>query len=235
MAHAFIDALQRQFPHASRGEGSWCYQFALGAAAAPPERRARRAALSRGECQVGDRRRPRRLVAFIVGGMRAALPPAATSARSTSGTTDREGDLDHITRRTVLSGLAAASGACLYRAQPGADEIVFGFTAVEDFASLFITAEGYFMANLDVELKFIPLNSTIPRRYSPIRCRSAGRRRRCSCRRSTAGSIWSSPAAALTLEGDHGLASSRAGLRASRRRRTGRQGSAFPARRLPCT
>jgi NitT/TauT family transport system substrate-binding protein len=41
---------------------------------------------------------------------------------------------------------------------------VFGYTAVTDFASVFVAAEeGYFKKrNLDVELKFIPLNSTIP-------------------------------------------------------------------------
>jgi NitT/TauT family transport system substrate-binding protein len=48
------------------------------------------------------------------------------------------------------------------RAQPA--RIVFGYTAVTDFASAFVAAEeGMFKKrNLDVELKFIPLNSTIP-------------------------------------------------------------------------
>jgi NitT/TauT family transport system substrate-binding protein len=42
--------------------------------------------------------------------------------------------------------------------------IVFGYTAVTDFTSVFVAKdEGYFAKrNLDVELKFIPLNSTIP-------------------------------------------------------------------------
>jgi NitT/TauT family transport system substrate-binding protein len=42
--------------------------------------------------------------------------------------------------------------------------VVFGYTAVTDFTSVFVAAEeGYFKKrNLDVELKFIPLNSTIP-------------------------------------------------------------------------
>ncbi|MGK6310790.1 ABC transporter substrate-binding protein [Variovorax sp. DT-64] len=68
-------------------------------------------------------------------------------------------------RRTLLSALAAASAAAALpaRAQPN-PKIVFGYTAVSDFASVFVAAEeGYFRKrNLDVELKFIPLNSTIP-------------------------------------------------------------------------
>jgi NitT/TauT family transport system substrate-binding protein len=68
-------------------------------------------------------------------------------------------------RRTLLSALAAASAAAALpsRAQSN-PKIVFGYTAVSDFASVFLAAEeGYFKKrNLDVELKFIPLNSTIP-------------------------------------------------------------------------
>jgi NitT/TauT family transport system substrate-binding protein len=43
-------------------------------------------------------------------------------------------------------------------------KVVFGYTAVTDFASVFVAKEKGFFAkrNLDVELKFIPLNSTIP-------------------------------------------------------------------------
>lgn len=88
MAHAFIDALQRQFPHASRGEVAWAYQFALGALLHHlSDVRVER--LSRGECRVGDADGSRRLVAFIVGGMRAALPSPATRTRrrSTSSAT----------------------------------------------------------------------------------------------------------------------------------------------------
>jgi NitT/TauT family transport system substrate-binding protein len=42
--------------------------------------------------------------------------------------------------------------------------VVFGYTAVTDFASVFVAKEEGFFAkrNLDVELKFIPINSTIP-------------------------------------------------------------------------
>ncbi|RSZ31871.1 MULTISPECIES: ABC transporter substrate-binding protein [unclassified Variovorax] len=68
-------------------------------------------------------------------------------------------------RRTLLSALAAASAAAALpsRAQ-STTKIVFGYTAVTDFASVFVAAEeGYFKKrSLDVELKFIPLNSTIP-------------------------------------------------------------------------
>ncbi|KIQ28477.1 metal ABC transporter substrate-binding protein [Variovorax paradoxus] len=69
-------------------------------------------------------------------------------------------------RRTLLSALAAASAAAALplRAQQSHPKIVFGYTAVTDFASIFVAAEeGYFKKRgLDVELKFIPLNSTIP-------------------------------------------------------------------------
>ena len=67
-------------------------------------------------------------------------------------------------RRTLLSGLAATSAAALVPAWGQTTKIVFGYTAVTDFASVFVAAEeGYFKKrNLDVELKFIPLNSTIP-------------------------------------------------------------------------
>ena len=69
-------------------------------------------------------------------------------------------------RRTVIGGLAAVAVANLslpLRAQT-TTKIVLGYTAVTDFASAFVAAEqGFFKKrNLDVELKFIPLNSTIP-------------------------------------------------------------------------
>lgn len=67
-------------------------------------------------------------------------------------------------RRTLLSGLAAVSAAAALPARAQSTKITFGYTAVTDFASVFVAAEeGYFRKrNLDVELKFIPLNSTIP-------------------------------------------------------------------------
>jgi len=69
-------------------------------------------------------------------------------------------------RRTLVGSLAAAAFAPLalpVQAQ-SMTKIVLGYTAVTDFASAFVAAEqGYFKKrNLDVELKFIPLNSTIP-------------------------------------------------------------------------
>ena len=67
-------------------------------------------------------------------------------------------------RRTLLSTLAAASATLALPARAQNTKIVFGYTAVTDFASVFVAAqEGYFAKRgLDLELKFIPLNSTIP-------------------------------------------------------------------------
>ncbi|MET0208353.1 MAG: ABC transporter substrate-binding protein [Burkholderiaceae bacterium] len=68
-------------------------------------------------------------------------------------------------RQLILSAFGAATLAAALPARAQASpKIVFGFTAVTDFASVFVAAEeGYFKKrNLDVELKFIPLNSTIP-------------------------------------------------------------------------
>jgi NitT/TauT family transport system substrate-binding protein len=70
-----------------------------------------------------------------------------------------------INRRTAISRtLAGLTAAATLPAFAQATKIVFGYTAVTDFASVFVAAEeGYFKKrNLDVELKFIPLNSTIP-------------------------------------------------------------------------
>lgn len=73
LAHAFIDALQQRLPHASRGQVAWCYQFALGALLhhISDERVGR---LSKGECSPRDPAGNDLLVAFIVGGIVAALP-----------------------------------------------------------------------------------------------------------------------------------------------------------------
>ncbi len=67
-------------------------------------------------------------------------------------------------RRTVLGGLASATGTLALPAWSQSTKIVFGYTAVTDFASVFVAVEqGYFKKrNLEVEPKFIPLNSTIP-------------------------------------------------------------------------
>ena len=70
----------------------------------------------------------------------------------------------NINRRSVLTGMGAAAAALAFPAWSQSGKIVFGYTAVTDFASVFVAADqGYFTKRkLDVELKFIPLNSTIP-------------------------------------------------------------------------
>ena len=67
-------------------------------------------------------------------------------------------------RRTLISAIAATTAAVTLPAHSQPTKVVFGFTAVTDFASVFVAREeGYFeKRGLDVELKFIPLNSTIP-------------------------------------------------------------------------
>ena len=68
-------------------------------------------------------------------------------------------------RRNALAALSAlAAAAALPARAQTTTKLVFGYTAVTDFASVFVAAEeGYFKRRgLDVELKFIPLNSTIP-------------------------------------------------------------------------
>ena len=69
-----------------------------------------------------------------------------------------------LNRRAALGTMGAASAALAFPALAQSGKIVFGYTAVTDFASVFVAAEqGYFTKRkLDVELKFIPLNSTIP-------------------------------------------------------------------------
>ena len=69
-----------------------------------------------------------------------------------------------INRRAALSLVGAASASLAFPAFAQSEKIVFGYTAVTDFATVFVAAEqGYFTKRkLDVELKFIPLNSTIP-------------------------------------------------------------------------
>lgn len=69
-------------------------------------------------------------------------------------------------QRRQLITAAAALAACTalpLRAQTSS-KITFGYTAVSDFASVFVAAEeGLFKKHgLDVELKFIPLSSAIP-------------------------------------------------------------------------
>jgi AcrR family transcriptional regulator len=88
LAHAFIDALQEALPHASRGQVAWTYQFALGALLHHlSDNRVER--LSRGENKSGDPAASDLLVTFIVGGIRAALPPPKTT-RSRARTPRRQ-------------------------------------------------------------------------------------------------------------------------------------------------
>ena len=70
-------------------------------------------------------------------------------------------------RRTLLAGAVAAIGTAalpLRALAQSKTKIVFGFTAVSDFATIFVgKEEGFFdKRNLDVEPKFIPLNPSIP-------------------------------------------------------------------------
>lgn len=84
LAHAFIDALQQVLPHADRGQVAWAYQFALGALLHHlTDERVER--LSRGQARRGDPAAAPLLVAFIVGGIQAALPaPPSQKKRPTS-------------------------------------------------------------------------------------------------------------------------------------------------------
>lgn len=87
MAHRFIDALHAALPHAARADVAWGYQFALGALLhhLVDDRIAR---LSLEVNRPGDPAASERLVRFIVGGLRAALPVPSVSP-SPSATTMR--------------------------------------------------------------------------------------------------------------------------------------------------
>ncbi|SCK22853.1 transcriptional regulator, TetR family [Variovorax sp. HW608] len=79
LAIAFIDALQRALPHATRGQVAWGYQFALGALLHHlTDTRVER--LSGGEDQPADPAAGELLRNFIVGGLRGALPRPRTSS-----------------------------------------------------------------------------------------------------------------------------------------------------------
>jgi NitT/TauT family transport system substrate-binding protein len=68
-------------------------------------------------------------------------------------------------RSLVLAPFAAGAASLALPAYSQATtKIVYGYTAVTDFATVFLgVEEGFFKKrNLDVEPKFIPLNSTIP-------------------------------------------------------------------------
>lgn len=82
----------------------------------------------------------------------------------TSHRTHRTNRPNPVTRRTALGTLAAATAALALPAYSQTTKIAFGYTAVGDFLSVLAAVDqGYFAKrNLDVEPKFIPLNSTIP-------------------------------------------------------------------------
>jgi NitT/TauT family transport system substrate-binding protein len=68
-------------------------------------------------------------------------------------------------RRTVLGLIGAGAGALAWPALgQSRTKIVLGYTAVSDYASAFVAREeGYFSRRgLDVELKLIPLNPSLP-------------------------------------------------------------------------
>ena len=82
-----------------------------------------------------------------------------------------------FSRRQVLSWSAAAVGAAALPVQAQSPtKIVFGFTAVNDFASVFVAKEeGYFSKRgLDVEPKFIPLNPSIPAAIQSVSLQMGG-------------------------------------------------------------
>ncbi len=69
-----------------------------------------------------------------------------------------------MNRRIALSTLGAAAASLALPAWSQTTKAVFGYTAVGDFLSVLAAVDhGYFAKrNLEVEPKFIPLNSTIP-------------------------------------------------------------------------
>lgn len=80
LATAYIDALHVALPHASRGQMAWGYQFALGALLHHlSDTRIER--LSNGESRRSDPAAAPLLVAFIVGGLRAAFPTPVAAPR----------------------------------------------------------------------------------------------------------------------------------------------------------
>jgi NitT/TauT family transport system substrate-binding protein len=72
--------------------------------------------------------------------------------------------MSQSTRRLTLKAGLAWLGAGTVPALAQSTKVVFGYTAVTDYASVFVAREeGFFSKRgLEVEPKFIPLNSTIP-------------------------------------------------------------------------
>jgi AcrR family transcriptional regulator len=89
MAHRFIDALHHALPHSTRADVAWGYQFALGALLHHlVDDRVER--LSLNVNRASDPAAAQRLVRFIVGGLRAALPaPSPRPPRPSSKSTKR--------------------------------------------------------------------------------------------------------------------------------------------------
>lgn len=83
LAHAFIDALNVALPYATRGQVAWGYQFALGALLhhISDDRVAR---LSKGQSASNDPAAALLLTRFIVGGLRAAMPPPRPPIKPTA-------------------------------------------------------------------------------------------------------------------------------------------------------
>lgn len=86
MAARFIDALHAALPHATRADAAWGYQFALGALLHHLVD-TRVARLSGGINVPNDPAAAERLVRFIVGGLRAALPAREKATPQRSPTT----------------------------------------------------------------------------------------------------------------------------------------------------
>jgi AcrR family transcriptional regulator len=82
MAHRFIDALHHALPQGSRADAAWGYQFALGALLHHlVDDRVER--LSHDLNKASDPAAAERLVRFIVGGLRAAMPISAQKSQPT--------------------------------------------------------------------------------------------------------------------------------------------------------
>lgn len=71
---------------------------------------------------------------------------------------------DSLARRHAIQAIASSALIALPSLAQPRTKVVFGYTAVSDFATLFIAVEeGYFAKRgLDVEPKFVPLNPTLP-------------------------------------------------------------------------
>ena len=81
LAHRFIDAIHAALPHTTRADVAWGYQFALGSLLHHlVDTRVER--LSRHLNSASDPAAAERLVRFIVGGLRAALPDVGSDTKT---------------------------------------------------------------------------------------------------------------------------------------------------------